>query len=125
MEINPRTYSTEENSGSQSDDELEDSSSIVKEKSGESGKGIRVGGRKVPNYTIDLLHLPSHKSKSTVELAYFIANTHTEVKEKLQQANTKYKSDADKHRHKKVFGEEDFVMVHLTDFQWGLTTTEK
>ncbi|KAK0598040.1 hypothetical protein LWI29_030977 [Acer saccharum] len=33
MEIDPRTYS-EENSGSQSDDELEESSSIAKEKSG-------------------------------------------------------------------------------------------
>ncbi|KAK4842979.1 hypothetical protein QYF36_002313 [Acer negundo] len=35
MEIDPQTYSTEENSSSQSDDELEDSRSIAKEKSGE------------------------------------------------------------------------------------------
>ncbi|KAK0590954.1 hypothetical protein LWI29_033608 [Acer saccharum] len=53
MVIDPRTYS-EENSGSQSEDELEDSSSIAKEKSGERGKGIRVGGRKGSNGTTNI-----------------------------------------------------------------------
>ncbi|KAK2654614.1 hypothetical protein Ddye_014470 [Dipteronia dyeriana] len=52
MEIDPRTYSSEENLGSQFDDELEDSSSIAKEKSGKMG--VWVGGRKVSDGLKDL-----------------------------------------------------------------------
>ncbi|TXG67287.1 hypothetical protein EZV62_008562 [Acer yangbiense] len=62
MEIDPRTYS-EENSGSQSDDELEESSSIAKEKSGERGKGIRVGGRKGKKKSDCWLHFQEYETK--------------------------------------------------------------
>ncbi|KAK4858312.1 hypothetical protein QYF36_014400 [Acer negundo] len=62
MKINLRTYSLEENLSSQSDDELEDSSSIAKEKSG--NRGVWVNDRKVSDGLKDL-----HKSVEAIHNA--------------------------------------------------------
>ncbi|KAK2662834.1 hypothetical protein Ddye_001408 [Dipteronia dyeriana] len=61
MEIDPRTYSSDENLGSQSDDELEDSSSVVKENSGKMG--VRVGGRKGKKISNCWLHFEEYQTK--------------------------------------------------------------
>ena len=68
---------------------------------------------KVPNHTIDLLYLPQYTSNSVATLAEQIATIHSEVHQKLEASNLKYKAASDRHRRFKTFQEGDLVMVFL------------
>ncbi|KAK2646799.1 hypothetical protein Ddye_021994 [Dipteronia dyeriana] len=62
MKIDPKmAYSSEEHSGSQSDDVLENSSSVAKEKSGKSE--VRLGGRKGQKKSKCWLHFQEYRTK--------------------------------------------------------------
>ena len=68
---------------------------------------------KVPNYTLDLLSLPSFKSQVADKLAEAIVQTYSEVTQELDVSNACYKRPVDQHRRLKTFAEGDLVMVHL------------
>ncbi|KAL5550235.1 hypothetical protein UlMin_000411 [Ulmus minor] len=68
---------------------------------------------RLPNQTIDLLSLPQYKSTSAATLAEQIASLHSEVHQKLEASNSKYKAASDRHRRFKTFEEGDLVMVFL------------
>lgn len=52
---------------------------------------------KVPNHTFDLTALPKPKGKSAAAFAEQVFQTHLKFKKRSEQANQKYKTDADKH----------------------------
>ncbi|CAL8175721.1 unnamed protein product [Prunus armeniaca] len=69
----------------------------------------------VPDHVVDLVKLPKGQKTSIAagKLAEEVVAVRDEVKQKLEQANAKYKAAADKHRRVKVFQEGDPVMVFL------------
>ncbi|PKI66846.1 hypothetical protein CRG98_012852 [Punica granatum] len=71
--------------------------------------------QKVPRHAVDLLKLPkgAHSSAAAESLAEHIQETRVKVKEKLEEANAKYKKATDQHRREKLFSEGDMVMVFL------------
>lgn len=66
-------------------------------------------------HVCDLVVMPttvgeSKVANNTTEKALKI---HAEIRPHLEVANAKYKSEVDKHLHKKVFAEGDLVMAYL------------
>ena len=66
-----------------------------------------------PNHVVDLVELPYSKSRTAEDLAHSITKMFEEVTANLQDANAKYKSETNQHRHLKRFSKGDLVMVHL------------
>lgn len=67
----------------------------------------------MPKHSVDLINLPKFHSKPAKNFAEQVAQTYKDVKEMLELSNAKYKEEADKHRRKKTYQEEDLVMIHL------------
>lgn len=59
---------------------------------------------KPPSFTVDLVTLPSFRSKASGVRA-----------EEVQNMSTQYKLHADAHRRKKTFQEGDLVLAHLSE----------
>lgn len=53
------------------------------------------------------------RSKGANNVAEMALQIHAKVRAHLEAINTKYKVEASKHRQKKVFQEDDLVMMHL------------
>ncbi|KAH7548601.1 hypothetical protein JRO89_XS14G0177800 [Xanthoceras sorbifolium] len=68
---------------------------------------------KPPKHVLDLAQLPKNSSSSVTAtgIAEQVQVVHADVKQKLEEANAKYKAAADKHRRRKVYQEGDMVMV--------------
>ena len=81
----------------------------------------------VPRHTLDLVPLPKLPGMNiTAEhMADRIMDIHTDVRNKLQASNEKYKEAADKHRRAKVFEIGDQVMVHLRKERFPTGTYNK
>ena len=60
-----------------------------------------------------LIHLTNHFSGEADERAKFIKKIHGQVRDTILKQIEKYKKQADKHRKKVVFKEEDMVWIHL------------
>lgn len=66
-------------------------------------------------HTLDLVHLPKLSRMSIIadHMIDKVINVHEEVKKKLEELTTKYKTDTNKHRHFKSFAIGDQEIVHL------------
>ena len=69
--------------------------------------------------------LPRGKSIAAKNVAEHVQSMQAEVRQKLEQANAKYKKAADKHRREKLFKEGDMVMVFLRKERFPLGTYSK
>ncbi|CAL8161514.1 unnamed protein product [Prunus armeniaca] len=81
----------------------------------------------VPHHVVDLVKLPKGQRTSVAagKLAEEVVAIRDEVKQKLEQANAKYKAFANKHRRVKVFQEGDSVMVFLRKDRFPIGTYSK
>lgn len=81
----------------------------------------------VPTHTLDLVPLPKLPGMNVVahHLVDNFVDVHSNVKKKLEEANTKYKADANKHRRLKGFHEGDQVMDHLRKERFPVGTYNK
>ncbi|XP_048133484.1 uncharacterized protein LOC125314669 [Rhodamnia argentea] len=79
------------------------------------GSAFSIVYTKAPQHTLDLIQLPKQADKSVAadHMAKQIVEVHQEVKQRLEEANKKYKAAAEKHRRKHVFVVGDQVMVFL------------
>ena len=68
-------------------------------------------------HTLDLVPMPKLPRMSIIPYHMLdkVINVSEKVKKKLEEFATKYKANADKHRHFKSFFVRDQVMVHLCD----------
>ncbi|KAH7543947.1 hypothetical protein JRO89_XS15G0069400 [Xanthoceras sorbifolium] len=80
-----------------------------------------------PKHVLDLVQLPKNSSSSVAatHMAEHVQAVNAEVKQKLEEANAKYKAAADKHRRHKVFQEGDKVMVFLRKERFSVGTYNK
>ena len=74
---------------------------------------------KMPNQTIE------YKSNSAATLAEQISTLHSEVHQKLEASNSKYKATSDCHYRFQTFQEGDLVMVFLHRERFQIGTCSK
>ena len=78
-----------------------------------------------PRQPVDLVPLPRGKSIAAKNMAEHVQSVQAEVRQKLEQANAKYKRAADKHRREQIFKEGDMVMVFLRKERFPVGTYSK
>ncbi|CAL5339363.1 unnamed protein product [Camellia sinensis] len=80
-----------------------------------------------PKHAVDLLRLPRGAGVSTAAetMAKQAQTIQEEVRQKLEETNTKYKAAADSHRRSKLFKEGDSVMVFLRKDRFPVGTYNK
>ncbi|KAK9110762.1 hypothetical protein Sjap_018822 [Stephania japonica] len=68
---------------------------------------------KALNLLVDLLPISKHSHRGAAQIADKISSIHQQILDHLQEANARYKADANKHRRPQVFHPGDLVMIHL------------
>lgn len=83
--------------------------------------------KKISNYALNLDRLSKipRMSVAVNNIAEQVQSTQAEITKKLEATNAKYKEAIDKHKRKKMFGEEDMIMIYLQKKRFLIITYNK